>query len=96
METLAKRKPVKCLTQNDFELKLCEAINAECGTNFEPMDCEKVEGIFLIQEHYGDKKFQRFSNFGKPCKFSPKALKDTTTVCIAAVKSRKERQENAT
>ena len=85
---------VEKLTREDFELRLCEAINAECGTNFAPIDCEKIDGIFLIQEHYGEDRFQRFSNFGKPCRFSPRALEDTKKVCIEAVKARKERLAN--
>ena len=94
MERLIKRETEK-FTREEFEIKLCEAINAECNTSFEPMDCEKVDGIFLIQEHYGEDRFQRFSNFGKPCRFSPRSLKDTIKICVEAVKARKERQENA-
>lgn len=85
---------VELLEREEFETKLCEAINEECGTNFAIKECEKIKGIFIVEEVYGG-RFQRFTNFGKPCKFSPKSLKDTITVCIQAVKARKERQENA-
>ena len=84
---------VECLKREDFEIKLCEAINNQCETNFKPLDCEKVKGIFIIQENYNGDRFQRFSNFGQPCKFGPRALKDTITVCLQAVKARKERND---
>ena len=57
------------MDRDKFELELCTMINKECGTNFKPLECEKIAGIFIIQEDYGDKRFQRFTNFGKPCKF---------------------------
>ena len=62
------------MDRDKFELELCDIINKECKTNFKPLECEKIAGIFIIQEDYGDKRFQRFTNFGKPCKFGKREL----------------------
>ena len=76
------------MDRNKFELDLCDMINKECGTNFKPLECEKIAGIFIIQEDYGDKRFQRFTNFGKPCKFGKRELKNAFRACIEGVKAR--------
>ena len=54
------------MDRDKFELALCDMINTECKTNFKPLECEKIAGIFIIQEDYGDKRFQRFTNFSPP------------------------------
>ena len=76
------------MDRNKFELDLCDMINKECGTNFKPLECEKIDGIFIIQEDYGNKRFQRFTNFGKPCKFGKRELKNASKACIEGVKAR--------
>ena len=76
------------MERDKFELALCDMINTECGTNFKPLECEKIAGIFIIQEDYGDKRFQRFTNFGKPCKFGKRELKNASKACIEGVQAR--------
>ncbi len=76
------------MERDKFELELCAKINKECGTNFKPLECEKIDGIFIIQEDYGDKRFQRFTNFGKPCKFGKRELSQAYKACLEGVKNR--------
>ena len=76
------------MDRDKFELALCDMINTECKTNFKPLECEKIKGIFIIQEDYGNKRFQRFTNFGKPCKFGKRELKDASKACIEGVQAR--------
>ena len=76
------------MEQREFELALCAKINKECGTDFKPLECEKIAGIFIIQEDYGDKRFQRFTNFGKPCKFGKRELSQAYKACLEGVKKR--------
>ena len=79
------------MDRDKFELALCDMINTECKTNFKPLECEKIKGIFIIQEDYGDKRFQRFTNFGKPCKFGKRELKNASKACIEGVQSRENK-----
>ena len=79
------------MDRDKFELALCDMINTECKTNFKPLECEKIAGIFIIQEDYGDKRFQRFTNFGKPCKFGKRELKNASKACIEGVKARENK-----
>ena len=79
------------MDRDKFELDLCDMINTECKTNFKPLECEKIAGIFIIQEDYGDKRFQRFTNFGKPCKFGKRELKNAAKACIEGVQSRENK-----
>ena len=79
------------MDRDKFELALCDMINTECKTNFKPLECEKIDGIFIIQEDYGDKRFQRFTNFGKPCKFGKRELNNASKACIEGVQSRENK-----
>lgn len=79
------------MDRDKFELALCDMINTECKTNFKPLECEKIAGIFIIQEDYGDKRFQRFTNFGKPCKFGKRELKNASRACIEGVNARENK-----
>lgn len=76
------------MDRDKFELELCAMINKECKTNFKPLECEKIAGIFIIQEDYGDKRFQRFTNFGKPCKFGKRELRNAAKACVEGVQAR--------
>ena len=76
------------MERDKFELALCDMINTECKTNFKPLECEKIKGIFIIQEYYGNKRFQRFTNFGKPCKFGKRELSHSAKACIEGVNAR--------
>ena len=81
------------MNREKFETRLCELINKNQKTNFQPFDFpDKIDGIFFIQELYGDNRFQRFCNFGQPVDFSHityKQLKGYAKACISAVKDRK-------
>mgnify|MGYP001336762781 CR=1 FL=1 len=79
------------MDRDKFEIALCDMINAECRTNFKPLECEKIDGIFIIQEDYGNKRFQRFTNFGKPCKFGKRELNHSAKACIEGVKARRSK-----
>ena len=79
------------MDRDKFELALCDMINTECKTNFKPLECEKIAGIFIIQEDYGNKRFQRFTNFGKPCKFGKRELSHASKACIEGVQSRENK-----
>ena len=79
------------MDRDKFELDLCDMINTECKTNFKPLECEKIAGIFIIQEDYGDKRFQRFTNFGKPCKFGKRELHNAAKACVEGVQSRENK-----